>query len=157
MKTRRDKESIRKINRRAFLKTIAASGGAMACGTLLVGCGTQSPASSGGDSAAVITLDLTQPENKSLAAVGGTLALGANSLDGKGMLLYRSDQSTVLAFSRNCTHLGCTVGDFQNGVSSCPCHGSQFDTDGAVVKGPAQSRLKSFTATISGTTVNIKG
>ena len=138
------------------MKTIAASGGAAACGTLLAGCGSPTPAPSGGDSSSVVTLDLTQPENQGLAAVGRALALGANALDPKGMLLYRAGETSVLAFSRNCTHQGCTVGEFQNGVSSCPCHGSQFDTTGKMVKGPAQASIKQYPATVSGSTVTIK-
>jgi cytochrome b6-f complex iron-sulfur subunit len=147
----------RKINRREFLKTLAASGGAAAVAAVLAGCGSTVPTGSGVISSTGITLDLTKPGNQSLAAVGGALALEANSLDSKGMLLFRKDESTVLAFSRKCTHLGCTVGEFQNGVAACPCHGSQFDTGGNVVNGPASSALKSYPATLSGSMVTIGG
>jgi cytochrome b6-f complex iron-sulfur subunit len=147
----------RKVNRREFLKTLAASGGAAALMPILAACGASVPAGSSTESAAGITLDLTQPENLGLAAVGGVLALGANRLDSKGMLLYRLDERTVLAFSRKCTHLGCVVGEFQNGVADCPCHGSRFDTNGNVVKGPATAALEVYPAALSGTTVTIGG
>jgi Rieske Fe-S protein len=155
MENRKPKKITRKINRREFLKAAAISGGAVVGGTLLAGCGTQTPASSGGGSSAVVTVDLTKPENQSLAAVGGTLALEANPVDAKGLLLFRSSESAVLAFSRKCTHMGCAVGDFQNGLSSCPCHGSQFDTGGKVVKGPARDPLKTYPAAFSGSTITI--
>ena len=139
------KISVEKINRRVFLKTLAVSGGVAVGGSLLAGCG------SGGS----IVLDLSQPQNQPLATVGGTLALDANGMDPQGILLYRSGASTVLAFSRKCTHLGCTIGPFQNGVSTCPCHLSQYDTQGAVVRGPSQSPLRQHTASVSGLTVTI--
>lgn len=139
------KISVGKMNRRIFLKTLALSGSVAVGGSLLASCG------SGGS----IRLDLSQPENQPLATVGGTLALDANSLDPQGILLYRSGPASVLAFSRKCTHLGCTIGAFENGLSTCPCHGSQYDTQGGVVRGPSQSPLRQHTATVSGLTVTI--
>jgi Rieske Fe-S protein len=157
MAPRKTGSSTDKRSRRDFLKALAASGGAAACGSLLAGCGSASPApGGGGGSSAEITLDLTRPENQALATVGGTLALDASALDSKGILLFRSGENAVSAFSRKCTHLGCAIGGFQNGVSSCPCHGSQFDTAGKPVKGPAQNPLAAYTATISGSTVTVK-
>jgi Rieske Fe-S protein len=150
------KKSKKQVNRRAFLKTLAASGGA----AVLASCGSAAtPAAGGGDGGGggtEVTLDLTQPANQSLAAVGGALTLEANAVDSKGLLLYRSSDTAVLAFSRKCTHLGCAVGDFQNGVASCPCHGSQYDTGGKPVKGPAQNPLKEYSTSLSGSTLTIK-
>ncbi len=55
------------------------------------------------------------------------------------------------AFSSVCTHQGCQVGGVENGVISCPCHGSQFDiTSGAVVQGPATKPLPEKSVTVSG-------
>ena len=134
-----------KFGRREFLKTIAVTGSVAIGGNLLASCGSGSS----------IILDLTQPENQPLATVGGTIALDDNSMDPQGILLYRSGPASVFAFSRKCTHLGCTIGAFQNGVSTCPCHGSQYDTQGSVVRGPSQSPLLHHTATVSGLTVTI--
>lgn len=145
MNRRKTNPSSEKISRREFLKTIAVSGGVAIGGSLLVSCG----------SSGSIVLDLTKPENQPLANVGGTLALDGNSLDPQGILLYRSGATTVLAFSRKCTHLGCTIGAFQNGISTCPCHGSQFNPQGAVIHGPSQSPLRQHAATVSGSTVTI--
>ena len=37
-----------------------------------------------------------------------------------------------------CTHLGCIVPwSATSNKFECPCHGSQYDPDGAVVRGPA--------------------
>jgi len=47
------------------------------------------------------------------------------------------------AISLICTHLGCTVGQSENGFA-CPCHGSQFDSQGNVLHGPATKKLRSL-------------
>ena len=44
------------------------------------------------------------------------------------------------AYSLVCTHLGCTL-EVAGDDFSCPCHGSQFDLDGRVIRGPAVDRL----------------
>ena len=46
-----------------------------------------------------------------------------------------------VAFSLTCTHLGCTVEEDGEGFA-CPCHGSRFDKDGAVLEGPAKEPLR---------------
>ncbi|NWG06100.1 MAG: ubiquinol-cytochrome c reductase iron-sulfur subunit [Chloroflexi bacterium] len=47
----------------------------------------------------------------------------------------------VTAYSLVCTHLGCTVEEDGDGFT-CPCHGSRYDAEGSVVKGPAQEPLQ---------------
>ena len=56
-------------------------------------------------------------------------------------IVIRHANRSLTAFSAVCTHAGCTV-DFQSGVISCPCHGSEFDANtGAVLRGPAATPL----------------
>jgi glycine/D-amino acid oxidase-like deaminating enzyme/nitrite reductase/ring-hydroxylating ferredoxin subunit len=56
--------------------------------------------------------------------------------------VYRDDGGNLHAVSLRCTHLGCLV-RFNGAESSwdCPCHGSRFDVDGAVLEGPASRPL----------------
>ena len=147
-------------NRREFVKDTLTGIGTVVFGSFMLvnqsGCSEGSPTAppdSNGETS--ITVDLSFPENSALATVGGALALGENVLDSKGILLYRQSDTNVLAFSRNCTHNGCTIGSFQNGTSACPCHGSQFNTSGSVVNGPAVNALKQYSATITGNIVTI--
>lgn len=70
-----------------------------------------------------------------------------NSLPGRGALVYRQQRfaliqeaGNVYALSLICTHLGCTLSVTPKELS-CPCHGSVFDREGAVVKGPADENL----------------
>jgi len=58
---------------------------------------------------------------------------------GRSVAIFR-DREGVFAVSRVCTHLGCIVKREADGFS-CPCHGSRFAADGAVVKGPAPKAL----------------
>ncbi|WP_149243138.1 Rieske 2Fe-2S domain-containing protein [Dyadobacter sp. 32] len=42
-----------------------------------------------------------------------------------------------------CTHAKCIVNGNNTEKSwDCPCHGARFDTDGAVLTGPARENLK---------------
>jgi glycine/D-amino acid oxidase-like deaminating enzyme/nitrite reductase/ring-hydroxylating ferredoxin subunit len=51
---------------------------------------------------------------------------------------YRDEAGLLHAHSAACTHLGCHLhwNSFER-CWDCPCHGSQFDIDGAVLNGPA--------------------
>ncbi len=57
---------------------------------------------------------------------------------GRRIAAYRDEVGAVQAVSSVCTHLGCEV-RFNDAERTwdCPCHGSRFGLDGAVVEGPA--------------------
>ncbi|HEY7593416.1 MAG TPA: FAD-dependent oxidoreductase [Actinophytocola sp.] len=56
--------------------------------------------------------------------------------------VYRDEDGKLHAVSLRCTHLGCLL-RFNDAERSwdCPCHGSRFDVDGAVLEGPATRPL----------------
>ena len=55
---------------------------------------------------------------------------------------YRDDEGRLHERSAVCTHLGCVVAWNPTERSwDCPCHGSRFDPDGRVLRGPAISEL----------------
>ena len=54
-----------------------------------------------------------------------------------------------------CTHEGCPVTGFQNQTFVCPCHGSEYNTSGRVVKGPAVNSLREFATTFAGNVLTI--
>ncbi len=58
---------------------------------------------------------------------------------GRPVALFRKD-GRVYAISTVCTHLGCIVKPAPDGFD-CPCHGSKFAPDGAVLRGPAPKGL----------------
>jgi cytochrome b6-f complex iron-sulfur subunit len=53
-----------------------------------------------------------------------------------------------IALSLVCTHLGCTV-ESQPGGFACPCHGSHFDPQGKVTRGPAEKPLRLLRTQVS--------
>lgn len=59
--------------------------------------------------------------------------------------LKASEQIYLTAYSRICTHLGCTVplpDQAQN--IECGCHGSRFKADGSLLGGPADRSLRAI-------------
>jgi cytochrome b6-f complex iron-sulfur subunit len=61
------------------------------------------------------------------------------------------------ALSLVCTHLGCTV-ESKSNIFACPCHGSQYDENGKVTRGPAVQPLQPLQVelTANGNVVVIK-
>ena len=57
--------------------------------------------------------------------------------------VYRDESGDLHAVSLRCTHLGClTRWNDAERSWDCPCHGSRFDVDGAVLEGPAVRPLE---------------
>lgn len=52
----------------------------------------------------------------------------------------RHSSKGFTAISMKCTHLGCTV-DKPGDSFECPCHGSRFDENGKLTRGPATRDL----------------
>lgn len=80
-------------------------------------------------------------------------------LRGRILLIHRSAEQTVHAYSAVCTHQGCTVGLGERQgepTFACPCHGSHFDvTTGVPYGGPARKPLTEFTAAVDGDWITV--
>lgn len=57
-----------------------------------------------------------------------------------GRAFIARDDRGLYAIIAACTHLGCLVESQVDGFQ-CPCHGSRFDRDGDVTRGPAERSL----------------
>ncbi len=66
-------------------------------------------------------------------------------VEGRRVAAYRDEAGTLHAVSPVCTHMACTV-TWNTAETSwdCPCHGSRFTPDGAVIQGPAVDDLEPF-------------
>jgi cytochrome b6-f complex iron-sulfur subunit len=83
---------------------------------------------------------LPSPSKRFRVRLPASLASGQAYIPaGRSVAVYK-DANSVYAVSTVCTHLGCIVKTTENGFD-CPCHGSKFNKDGSVVKGPAPSAL----------------
>jgi cytochrome b6-f complex iron-sulfur subunit len=113
------------VNRREFL-TIAAGSAAL---TVLASC--SEPATS-----------IPTPPRHSIKVgdYAGLSTIGFLVKVGPTHAVKRTGADTFQAFSMFCTHAGCATS--LNGQQfSCPCHGSQFDANGAAIQGPATAPL----------------
>lgn len=59
-------------------------------------------------------------------------------------------------FSSVCTHAGCTVSEVVGASINCPCHGSSFNLDGTVAKGPAKRPLDSTQIAVQGDSITLQ-
>jgi cytochrome b6-f complex iron-sulfur subunit len=77
-------------------------------------------------------------------------ATGSAPLNYPKVKLWLSNtEKGVMAIYKVCTHLGCLYNwNEQEGKFACPCHGSQFDTDGSYIRGPAPRSLDRFVVEI---------
>lgn len=57
-------------------------------------------------------------------------------------VLVSINNDKIQFLSAQCSHLGCEIKTLQEGKLICPCHGSQFDLQGQVLKGPAVKNLR---------------
>jgi cytochrome b6-f complex iron-sulfur subunit len=73
----------------------------------------------------------------------GNYPLGSRTLLPNVPALLLHTQAGFSAISLVCTHLGCTVESKPEGFA-CPCHGSRFDLQGNVTRGPAGKPLNSL-------------
>src|SRR6185312_15933103 len=142
------------LTRRSTLRATTAATGA-ACALALVGCApSANDIRAKGRTPAEIPTGGTpvQVGKVSDLPVGSTAAATAGDVE---VMLFRPDETTVLAYTDICTHAGCKVApdgaDFK-----CPCHSSVFKgSDGTVVSGPAKEALPRYAAAIDGDWITV--
>lgn len=71
------------------------------------------------------------------------VAVGSLAIVARSFLLGR-DAKGLYAMSLQCTHQGCAVVQQSGNQLLCPCHKSVFDSNGAVLVGPAKLPLPHF-------------
>lgn len=86
--------------------------------------------------------------------VGGSSLVNAG---GAPVLVIRTSESEILAFSAICTHLGCLVNwRKEQGDIYCPCHGGRFALDGKVIGGPPPTPLPKYSASVVDGEIRVK-
>jgi Rieske Fe-S protein len=122
-------------------RTVVAGAGAAVIGLVAAGCSTAAPTGSG-----------VAPAPAPAPAAGTTLGPASDVPVGGGkiyadqkIVVTQPTAGTYVGLSATCTHQGCAVSKIENGTIDCPCHGSRFNLDGSVAKGPATKPLSSTT------------
>ncbi len=85
-----------------------------------------------------LSIELDKVPN--LKEIGGQITI---SLMHEDLLFIRDSEKTIRIFNAHCTHKGCLVKySAKDNRIKCPCHGSQYDLNGNVLKGPAPRPLQ---------------
>jgi Rieske Fe-S protein len=138
--------------------SIAALGGAVAA--TLESCGGAGLTSANGAPALPIisgiasgtTLSLQVDATSPLASVGSAALVQT----ARGTyLVARTGTDSFAAFGATCTHQTCTITGYSGQTFVCPCHGSEFNTAGRVVRGPASAPLTSHGTQFSNGTLTV--
>jgi Rieske Fe-S protein len=132
------------LSRREVIKTIGVTGGAVLSGATLTACApTTNPGANlekTGLKIAVLA-DFPKPGSYKTFDAAGIPAMIVRTTGAQPEGISVNDIN-LLAFSRQCTHLGCTVNEPVEEALGCPCHGSVFNAQtGEVVNGPAGTPL----------------
>ena len=73
------------------------------------------------------------------------------------LVIGTSKSKNLIAVNPTCTHLGCNVDwEAEENIFLCPCHASEFTTDGKVQNGPAEKPLSTYEARILLNTVMVR-
>jgi cytochrome b6-f complex iron-sulfur subunit len=134
-------------NRREFCKYLASAAVGTAGLAILPGCSGNSMNSIPGSPLATVSGTVSNGVVTVNVATGPLASSGGMALvDSAGgqFLVTRTGASTFVALTAQCTHQACVVSLGTGTSFVCPCHGSEFDTSGHVLVGPAFVPLRQF-------------
>ena len=111
------------------------------------------------DSGNQLVINILDSQYQSLINTGGSAVTSSNSIDSLGLLLIRSSETQIKAFSRRCTHSSYRVNAFNSqGLAVCSSgHGGSFNTSGQVAAGPPSASLTSYNTSLDNDTLTIFG
>ena len=128
------------MGRRGFVQITA---GALIAGSLGACASLQTvPVQSRGGIIRLVVRDYPQLER-----AGGFLRIQPPAFEHHLVVLWQ-ERGGYAVVSPVCTHRGCTV-DVASDRLACPCHGSEYDRAGQVLKGPAERSLDRYPAELT--------
>ena len=145
------------INAEVTRKAVLTGAGVGVAAVALAACSGGSSSESGSASSESAGSSESAASSGS-AGTGEALTKTADVPVGSGVIVGKTvvTQPTAgdfKAFSAVCTHSGCLVNKIADGTIDCPCHGSKFSLDGAVVDGPAKKPLEPITVRVQGDSI----
>lgn len=133
------------MDRKAFLAQLGIGSAAALAITCMQACSKSSLGASDVD----FTIDLNSNQFSALKNPGGFVVT-------QGVIVALSTSGTYLAVSSRCPHEGVTVGySSSNNQFVCTAHNSIFSSSGARVSGPANTGLRQYKTSLTGTTLRI--
>jgi Rieske Fe-S protein len=118
-------------------RTVVVGAAALGAGLTVTGCTTVS----------------TAPAATTGGPIGSTsdVPVGSGTIfAGSRVVVTQPEAGTFTAFDAACPHQGCNVGSVEGAEIVCPCHGSRFGLDGAVLTGPATTGLAPVEVVVEG-------
>ncbi len=128
------------LTRRNFLKRLGGIFTISASPILLNSCSAGLPTVRAEFDGALIKIP--KAEAAALATPNGVMMVRANNLP-MPIVVRNLPNAGLIALSTICTHKGCEVRVLPDAFQ-CPCHGSEYRVDGAVIEGPASQPLQRF-------------
>lgn len=139
------------LGRRQFLARMEVLAVGMTCGgvpLLLSGCAARAKYVTPLVDGDRLTIPLAH-----VTAAGGVLV--EDPLSDLPLFVHRSAAGTYVAVSTRCGHRGCQVEPATEKLV-CPCHGSEYTFDGAILQGPTQLPLVRHRVTVVGESLVIQ-
>lgn len=139
------------MNRKEFLKTLAAAAAVAPLLSTLKACAPSAP---------IVYARLAEDKALVPASSLGDLSIAGSyvkayvSGHANPILLYQRENGELMAVLSTCSHSGCEVKKLRTKFE-CPCHGSEYDLQGNVLRGPAPEPLERFRVVRSGEFVEI--
>lgn len=139
-------------------RTVVIGAGLGVLATVIAACSGSSTKSDAGSSAAPTTGAGDTASSGASEAPGAAIAKTADVPVGSGVIVgdtvvTQPTAGTFSGFSAACPHRGCDVSKVTDGKIVCPCHGSEFNLDGTVAKGPATKPLEAKAVTVQGDSI----
>jgi nitrite reductase/ring-hydroxylating ferredoxin subunit len=137
-------------------RNVIAGAGLGLAATALTACSTygKKPEASSASSAPSSASAAPGAPGAPAAALAKTadVPVGAGVIVGD-IVLTQPTAGVFKGFSTVCPHAGCNVSKIEDGTIDCPCHGSKFSLEGAVVHGPAKKPLEAKVVSVQGDSI----
>jgi Rieske Fe-S protein len=135
-------------------RTVIAGAGLGLAATALAACSSygKKPDAASPSPAATESSGASAPGTAAALAKTADVPVGSGVIV-NGTVVTQPTAGVFKGFSTVCPHKGCDVSKVENGTIDCPCHGSKFSLEGAVVHGPADKPLTAKAVSVQGDSI----
>ena len=139
-------------------RNVIAGAGLGLAATALTACSTYGKKPEASSASSAPAPASAAPGSSGAPAAAAALAKTADVPVGSGVILNeivltQPPAGVFKGFSTVCPHAGCNVSKIEDGNIVCPCHGSRFSLEGAVVHGPAKGPLEAKAVSVQGDSI----